>query len=623
MSAHEVPLSEVRSRIERAIETLAQCLTTHLLPPDGRSQLLLTVDLLASVWSRVRRDGHLDEDEMGSLRALLALCEVMGVCKAEELPIALRATARLVEGWEPSVGGTPSLVSEVAGEAEVPGAKEATLEEVGETTITEPEAPAEEPEAVEPAPVETALLEPPAAPAETVPPELEPPPVEKESVLTPPPVEARLQELQAQLAAQMEQLERQIDHIQSHQPPDEEAVPLLIASACRYRRLQPLAAECGREWELRQLKYQLVSLTKERFPDLWVPPLDPNTQFSEHELQALQTGYEALAKSWRMWRWYQQHSQELDKGTGKPLLESIVAPVPLIWQVWTSKQLLNGVHEQDGTATLRQEVIEEASHRKWKMDMLLSNSPRTKQMQYIHQAAEHWEAARRMVEKKKQQRAALEQLQAVLATPNQDTFEDDLLCALVACHRVQIPYSNKELRQLMRGYDFLLENPAVPEQCGLTGSEASAARRFLVNLGKHLRQSSGEEVPQEQQPLEEEMPAEQHSDLLRRARQFTQGKKLFLLCFNRRAEAEQHIREALQFAEVDWPDLDGGESLNSLESHIRNADMTVVVVRYSRTHWKEARDIARQYGKQFVMATKGYGVTHLAQQIVEQCGKAP
>jgi hypothetical protein len=72
---------------------------------------------------------------------------------------------------------------------------------------------------------------------------------------------------------------------------------------------------------------------------------------------------------------------------------------------------------------------------------------------------------------------------------------------------------------------------------------------------------------------------------------------------------------------VDWPDLDGSESVNSMEARIRNADITVVVVRYSRTHWKEARDIARQYGKQFVMATRGYGVTHLAQQIVQQCAR--
>ncbi len=86
--------------------------------------------------------------------------------------------------------------------------------------------------------------------------------------------------------------------------------------------------------------------------------------------------------------------------------------------------------------------------------------------------------------------------------------------------------------------------------------------------------------------------------------------------------AEQNIREALQLAEVDWPDLDGSESVNSMEARIRNADITVVVVRYSRTHWKEARDIARQYGKQFVMATRGYGVTHLAQQIVQQCARS-
>lgn len=291
----------------------------------------------------------------------------------------------------------------------------------------------------------------------------------------------------------------------------------------------------------------------------------------------------------------------------------------MVLQVWTSKQLQERMESRDETQALYEAVREEAGRRKWKLEMLAINCPRQRQVHYIKHADEHWEAAKRQVQKKAQQREALAHLQAVLAAPNPDTFEEDLLCALVACHQVQIPYSNRELCDLVRGYQFLLENPAVPERCQLARSEQSAARKFLVNLGRHLLKSEPKEETPEPQP-EEEPSAEHNGELLRKAREITRGKKLFLLCFNRRAEAEQNIREALQFAEVDWPDLDGGESVNSLEAHIRNADMTVVVVRYSRTHWKEARDIARQYGKQFVMATKGYGVTHLAQQILEQCG---
>jgi hypothetical protein len=61
-----------------------------------------------------------------------------------------------------------------------------------------------------------------------------------------------------------------------------------------------------------------------------------------------------------MWEWYQQYRGDMDKGTGAPLLESIAAPVPMVQQIWTSKQLLSRLAEQDGTETLREAVREEA-----------------------------------------------------------------------------------------------------------------------------------------------------------------------------------------------------------------------------------------------------------------------
>lgn len=144
-----------------------------------------------------------------------------------------------------------------------------------------------------------------------------------------------------------------------------------------------------------------------------------------------------------------------------------------------------------------------------------------------------------------------------------------------------------------------------------------SARTFLVKLGEYLVKDQLKEKEEEEPEAEPE--TEQNTDLLERARQITRGKKAFILCFNRRAEAEQRILQKLGFSGVDWPDLDGGESVHDMEPRIRNADMIIVVVRYSRTHWKESSDIAKQHNKQFVMATKGYGVTHLADAIVQQC----
>jgi hypothetical protein len=609
MHSHDATSEEMQLWIEQVVQALAPCLTTRNLDRESRRQLLLTVELLASLWSDLQRDAHLLASKGSTLRTLLALCDMAGACDEEEMPIALRAAYHIVEGWSPASSSQVSLPSSTA--------EEALTERPGKTI------PAEEEQALQPESVQE------QAQSEA---EAEPPPAESADAaalfaqpeVTPTqaeilqPEESRREEVHARLSMQLDSLALQLDYIENHTLPREEAVPLLLASACQWRLAHPDALTSGREWEASQLKRQLVILANERFGNLWLAPLAMDQDLSEHELETLQQGYEALAKSWQMWRWYEQYGGELDKGTAAPLLESIAAPIPMVQQIWTSKQLLNRIMEQDGTASLYEQVRDEAQKRKWKIEMLMSNSARQRQQNYIRNADEHWQAAKQQVQKKALQRKALDALQEVLTKPDPDTFEEDLLCALVACHQAQIPYSNKQLCEFMHGYDYLLENPAIPERCRLEKSEASAARKFLVNLGRHLLRQESKESSQEQPPQEEPL-SEHNGDLLRKARQITQGKKLFVLCFNRRAEAEQNIREELQFAEVDWPDLDGGESVNSMEAHIRNADMTVVVVRYSRTHWKEARDIARRYGKQFVMATKGYGVTHLAQQIVEQC----
>ncbi|GIV18966.1 MAG: hypothetical protein KatS3mg023_0717 [Armatimonadota bacterium] len=606
MHSHDATSEEMQLWIEQVVQALAPCLTTRNLDRESRRQLLLTVETLASLWSDLQRDAHLLASRASTLRTLLALCNMAVACDEEEMPIALRAAYHLVEGWNPTAAPQGEAQIAVAEEIPVEQPGEMMPGEAEELPQLEAEQTQEESEAETPPPASTEADELPAQPAAT-------PPQEE----VPPTAERHQEQVRAYLSEQLESLSSRLDYIENHTLSREEAVSLLLASACQYRQIHSQMLECGRDWEATQTKKQLLELANQRFGGVWLAPLNMDQSLSEHELETLQQGYEALAKSWQMWRWYEQYGGELDKGTAAPLLESIAAPIQMIQQIWTSKQLLNRIMEQDGTASLYEQVRDEAQKRKWKIEMLMSNSSRQKQLHYIRNADEHWQAAEQQVQKKALQRKALDALQEVLAKPNPDTFEEDLLCALVVCHQAQIPYSNKQLRELMQGYDYLLVNPAIPERCNLAESEASAARKFLVNLGKQLLQREGEETQQE--PPQEEAPSEHNGDLLRRARQITQGKKLFVLCFNRRAEAEQNIREELQFAEVDWPDLDGGESVNSMEAHIRNADMTVVVVRYSRTHWKEARDIARRYGKQFVMATKGYGVTHLAQQIVEQC----
>lgn len=614
LTGHETDVLTLQEKVENALYAVAHGMNLNLLDTPVRERLLITLDMLSLVWERLRQmpEGSVLPPRQAHL--LYTLCEISEIARhatSEETQRLSEAVVRLARGiteeFTPQVSAPTQQVAVT--DAEQTAAPEPVVqEEIPVAPALEAEEAVQGEEAALAEPISTPM------PAELPPAEPPIPPVPAEPI-TPTDLEPVPY---ANLAEKLDEVSAVLDDIINHNLPRKKAVARLMYSACLYRWLRLMAtAGWHHEWELEQVKRQIEQLSDKKRMAVWLPPLDPNIEFSEHELETLAKGYYALDRSWDMWEWHQQHGAELEASAGRPLLESIAVPIPMIQQIYSPKGILPSASEQDTISTLREEATEEAKRRKWKLDMLTLTCSRQQQIKYLNQAEENWQSAKAQVEKKQAQNRAMNALEEILVHPNQQSFEEDLLCALVACHQAQVPPSNLRLRETMRGYAWLLENPAVPDRCELAPNVKQSARTFLVKLGEYLVKDQLKEKEEEEPEAEPE--TEQNTDLLERARQITRGKKAFILCFNRRAEAVQRIRQRLEFAKVDWPDLDGGESVHNMEPRIRNADMTIVVVRYSRTHWKEASDIAKQYNKQFVMATKGYGVTHLADAIVQQC----
>jgi len=258
MNHGDVTSAGMRLQVEQAIQSLAPCIRIATLDRESRRQLLLTVDLLTSVWSDLHRGAELMGHKASTLRVLLVLCEMVGACEEAEVALAMRAVYRMVEGW--------TLSAEQPAETSVLEEPPVEATSVQEEPESAQEVPLTLPEAAEP---ET----PSAAPD-----------VQKE---VPPPAETRLEEARARLAERLERLAAQLDYVENHTLPRQEVVCLLMASACRYRLVRAEAAEYGREWEANQLKKQLTSLAHQQVSGLWLPPLDPNLDFSEHELETL------------------------------------------------------------------------------------------------------------------------------------------------------------------------------------------------------------------------------------------------------------------------------------------------------------------------------------------------
>lgn len=91
MYTGDVTPAGMRAQVEQAIQALAPCMKTMVLDHESRRQLLLTVDLLTSVWSDLQRDTSLPTTTVSALGTLLALCEMAAACEYDEMPLALRA----------------------------------------------------------------------------------------------------------------------------------------------------------------------------------------------------------------------------------------------------------------------------------------------------------------------------------------------------------------------------------------------------------------------------------------------------------------------------------------------------------------------------------------------------
>lgn len=629
---YNADVSVLTEKVEDALYGIAHAMNLHLLETSARENLLTALDALSRVWERFQQTDSDYTVSFQDARLVATVCEISRLACSLSAPETQRLSdviARLVRGLEercfPALATSVTQVTSIHQEQSAPPAPTVAPDELTppaepampeQATTEAPVAPSEAPVAEEPQVLEVETVV-----ADTVAPQPGEPAeetlaAEEVTVLLPP----KPQEVPyAGLAEMLDEIGEVLEDVTSRLITREQAVAGLMYAACLHRWLRSRAVHWHREWEVEQVKHQIAQLADEDQMAVWMPPFDPRYEFSDNEITTLRHGYSALRTSWQMWEWYQANADELDKGTGAPLLESIAAPIPMIQQIYNPKGILPAASAADSTLQLREEITSEAQRRRWKVEMLSMTCSRQRQLYFIEKALDNWETAKAYTQKKRMQSEALNALEQCLSNPDPASFEEDLLCAVVACHKAQVPPSNLRLREIMKGYEWLLENPAVPERCGLSPSESKTARTFLVNLGRHLAQDQVKRAKEEEQPTESEAESEVNDALLKKARKITQGKKLFVLCFNRRAEAQQRIQQELGFTDVDWPDLDGGESISSMESHIRSADMTVVVVRYSRTHWKDARDIARKYGKHFVMATKGYGLTHLATAIIEQC----
>jgi hypothetical protein len=453
---------------------------------------------------------------------------------------------------------------------------------------------------------EARLLENDALPAVEARPQIRPAPSRPPQVVPPvPPMPRRpLEEIYREVDARTEEAEQE--------SPAFEGTPGLIrlkALLCRQRALQAeLAAQEIEHWPLRQLlNYLRRRIDDEHGPGHYLIPLRAELwRVEAWPWQQLADLYEGLAAAYEALDWYDEAAERLNHPERQELLESIAAHQTRLWrhlQTYFPRQ--NDEHQinlfRDLCAIAEEEDIYLFSLQERCPDDVLAE--RTEELPLI------LEQLRVDRETRARREAVLQSLRALISDPDFGTRETDpqaLSEAVARCRAEGLPASSIALRSLLMDWVALLEDSK-------DRSVQEVARELQRETERRQARKIEAENGDAERPLSENEQAELDAVLA-----VVRGKRCLFIGGICREESRQRIERELELAELVWPSTNGTESVYKFEPDIQSTDLTVILVRFMRTGWGQARELAVRHGKMFVRLPAGYGLMQVVRQFHRQ-----
>jgi hypothetical protein len=382
----------------------------------------------------------------------------------------------------------------------------------------------------------------------------------------------------------------------------------LKALMCRQRALQAeLAQRDIQHWPLRSLlNYLRRRIDDEHGPGHYLIPLraeiHPSEAWPWYRLADL---YEALAEAHISLDWYENEADKLTQPERQELLESIAAHQTRLWrhlQIYFPRQ--NDEHQihffRDLCAIAEEEDVYLYSLQERCPDDLLNE--RAEQLPVI---LEHLQLDKKNRAKRE---AAVMALRALVTNPDFGTRESDpadLEKAIAHCRKQGAPASSVALRSLLTPWASLLEES--------TEKAVQEVSREIQRESERLARRAEAETPESDQSLTDEEQAE-----LDEVQRLVRGKRCLFIGGICREESRQRLERELGLAELVWPSTNGMESVYKFEPQIEKTDVTVIMVRFMRTGWGQARELAVKHNKMFVRLPAGYGLRQVVRQFHRQ-----
>ncbi len=172
------------------------------------------------------------------------------------------------------------------------------------------------------------------------------------------------------------------------------------------------------------------------------------------------------------------------------------------------------------------------------------------------------------------------------------------------CKSHRVPANDKRLRDAL-----------VPWASFLEGDERFKDLNREIIMEWERRQEEGSLEP----PAQDDQPDPPAPDLAA-VREATGGKKCLVLGGCQNDALKQRLRAALELEDLTWPDAKPTDTLAEFEESLKNADIVVLVSRYSRREWRNAYDACAREGKKYAQLASVADVTQVVRHLTKQIG---
>ncbi len=187
-----------------------------------------------------------------------------------------------------------------------------------------------------------------------------------------------------------------------------------------------------------------------------------------------------------------------------------------------------------------------------------------------------------------------------------------------------------------------LQAPDDPDQLAAYDWVQQTAARYRIYLRRHMRADDladpcrwpdllariealageGRRARRHRPRIEARVAPEPTAEVKQAARLLS-GKSVVLIGGDRRPEAQDALKEALDLEEVLWIETKEHQPVASFETAIARPDVALVLlaIRWSSHSFGEVRQFCDRHGKPLVRLPGGYNPNQVAAQILSQCGE--